>query len=223
LEDVILYHGSRSGIKGDIKPISREECDFGKGFYMGTIPEQTKGLVIYKQNPVFYELKFRLSEIPEERILNLSNNTDWLYTILANRQYSEDFNNLKLAEEFLEKTAQYDVVIGSIADGGISAAVKCFTKDLITDKGLIACLTYVDYGKQYVAKTDFACSKIDILSEHIITKSEKEAIRQYAISKRQESEGLVWKMEEKYRNDGMYFEDLISSEIHKNKERGMER
>ncbi|MBR7085816.1 MAG: DUF3990 domain-containing protein, partial [Oscillospiraceae bacterium] len=73
LEDIILYHGSRSGIKGDIKPISREECDFGKGFYMGTISEQAKGLVAYKQNPVFYEMKFRLSEIPEERILNLNN------------------------------------------------------------------------------------------------------------------------------------------------------
>ena len=29
---VILYHGSKSGIKGPIAPISRERCDFGKGF-----------------------------------------------------------------------------------------------------------------------------------------------------------------------------------------------
>ena len=34
-ERVLLYHGSRSGIKGPIAPISRERCDFGKGFYMG--------------------------------------------------------------------------------------------------------------------------------------------------------------------------------------------
>ena len=37
---VLLYHGSKSGLVGDIKPISRERCDFGKGFYMGTTPDE---------------------------------------------------------------------------------------------------------------------------------------------------------------------------------------
>ena len=37
-EKIILYHSSQSGIKGSIAPISRERCDFGKGFYMGTKP-----------------------------------------------------------------------------------------------------------------------------------------------------------------------------------------
>ena len=35
-EIVTLYHGSKSGIGGNIAPISRDRCDFGKGFYMGT-------------------------------------------------------------------------------------------------------------------------------------------------------------------------------------------
>lgn len=33
---VLLYHGSKSGIVGEIEPKSRPQCDFGKGFYMGT-------------------------------------------------------------------------------------------------------------------------------------------------------------------------------------------
>ena len=32
---VVLYHGSKNGLAGNIRPISRELCDFGKGFYMG--------------------------------------------------------------------------------------------------------------------------------------------------------------------------------------------
>lgn len=36
--DHMLYHASRSGIKGKIQPSSRSRCDFGKGFYMGTDP-----------------------------------------------------------------------------------------------------------------------------------------------------------------------------------------
>ena len=31
---VLLYHGSKSGIEGDIAPLSRKQCDFGEGFYM---------------------------------------------------------------------------------------------------------------------------------------------------------------------------------------------
>lgn len=39
IEDrVLLYHGSKSGLVGNIAPISRAQCDFGQGFYMGTDP-----------------------------------------------------------------------------------------------------------------------------------------------------------------------------------------
>lgn len=43
-EVVTLYHGSKSGIVGDIAPTSREHCDFGRGFYMGT--EKTQPLTL---------------------------------------------------------------------------------------------------------------------------------------------------------------------------------
>ena len=32
---MILYHGSRHGINGPIAPLSRDRCDFGRGFYLG--------------------------------------------------------------------------------------------------------------------------------------------------------------------------------------------
>lgn len=42
MKDMILYHGSKNGLSGAIKPMSREKCDFGRGFYMGlhTISEE---------------------------------------------------------------------------------------------------------------------------------------------------------------------------------------
>ena len=39
-KDIILYHGSRGGIDGDIAPISRARCDFGQGFYLGEEEKQ---------------------------------------------------------------------------------------------------------------------------------------------------------------------------------------
>ena len=53
---MILYHGSKSGIKGDIAPKSRDACDFGQGFYMGDLPDQPKGLIAEFPDNRFYEL-----------------------------------------------------------------------------------------------------------------------------------------------------------------------
>lgn len=66
-KEIILYHGSRGGIEGNIVPISRIRCDFGKGFYMGTNPMQAKGIVVDDSVPVFYELKLNLSAIPNDK------------------------------------------------------------------------------------------------------------------------------------------------------------
>ena len=41
-----LCHGSKSGIRGNIRPdLGRSMCDFGKGFYLGDLPDQPIGLI----------------------------------------------------------------------------------------------------------------------------------------------------------------------------------
>lgn len=56
----IFYHGSKNGIVGDIAPISHEECDFGRGFYMGTTTLQPLTLVCAEDKPKFYTVEFGL-------------------------------------------------------------------------------------------------------------------------------------------------------------------
>ena len=60
-EIVTLYHGSKSGIRGAIAPISRERCDFGKGFYMGTDRTQPLTLICNYPNAKLYTLGVNLS------------------------------------------------------------------------------------------------------------------------------------------------------------------
>ena len=92
----------------------------------------------------------------------------------------------------------------------------------MTDEGLLTCLSYVDYGQQYVAKTQFACDKIDILSEHNITKSEKKEIRKYASEMQRKSYGLLSKVELEYRDNGMYIDEIIDNEMKKKRGLGYE-
>ncbi len=211
MKDVILYHGSRGGLQGAIKPISRIHCDFGQGFYMGENSKQAQGLIAETEMPVFYKLRFRLSEIPEERILMLDNE-EWLQVVMANRKRSEEFSSLALAKRTLQKLKNYDVIIGPIADDRMNEAMQRFSDYGLTDKGLIACLASVDYGNQYVARTDFACSKIDILDTRILKGRELADVRQYAEQKRGESRNVVNTMARKYQREGLYLNEIIEKE-----------
>ena len=51
---VLLYHGSKSGIEGEIAPLSRKQCDFGKGFYMGTEHAHALTLICYYEKSKLY-------------------------------------------------------------------------------------------------------------------------------------------------------------------------
>lgn len=212
MKDIILYHGSRGGLEGEIAPLSRARCDFGKGFYMGESPEQAKSLVIEDAAPVFYTLKFKLSEIPEEKILKLTD-TDWIYTVLANRKKCPEFNELKLAKDIIKKMEEYDVIVGPIADDRMNEAMQRFSDYALTDKGLNACLKAVDYGVQYVAKSEFACSKIEIISERSIFGKEADDIRKFTEQKRKESRDIVKRSAMQYQRQGEYLNEIIQKEL----------
>ena len=59
----ILYHGSKSGISGHIAPKSRRQCDFGKGFYMGTDPAQALTLICDYEYAKFYIVSIDVKQL----------------------------------------------------------------------------------------------------------------------------------------------------------------
>ena len=212
MKDIILFHGSRGGIDGKIRPISRVRCNFGQGFYLGTDAQQAKSIVIDDDSPYFYTVKLKLSEIPEDRVLNLSNDKDWLYTILANRKRVPEFNDLSISQEYLNKCKNYDVIIGSIADDRMTDAMSRFANYGLTDAGLIACLKTIKYGTQYVIKTQFACNKIEVLDEKPIYGMELDQLRDYTVQKRRECRNIVNDMAKKYQRTGLFLNEIIDQE-----------
>lgn len=62
-QNLILYHGSKAGLVGDIALISRDCCDFGKGFYMGTERSQPLTLVCNYPNAKLYTLNVNLNRL----------------------------------------------------------------------------------------------------------------------------------------------------------------
>ena len=169
MKDLVLYHGSRGGISGSIKTISRERCDFGKGFYMGTNPEQAISLVSGDQAPYFYKLSLALSSVSPFRVAYL-NNMDWAYYVLYNREKLENIKGSSFYNKIANLGKDKDFIVGPIADDAMNESMKRFVNNQITDKAFLESIRAIDYGVQYVAKTDFACSKIHIIDERVLLK-----------------------------------------------------
>jgi len=134
-EIVTLYHGSKSGIRGKIAPISRERCDFGKGFYMGTDRTQPLTLICNYPDARIYTLSADLSDL---RILDIEVGLDWALPCIT---LLVAYNRGKM--DSIKGSAIYDR----------------FFNGEITDMALVNSLSALKLGRQYVALTEKACKK----------------------------------------------------------------
>ncbi len=208
MNSILLYHGSRTGITGDIQPKSRSRCDFGSGFYMGTRPEQAKGLVYNDIAPMFYTMNLHLENIPDMKILTLSD-MDWAFYVLYNRGSLETIKNTPLYEKISNLDRNKDIVIGPIADDNMNSIMKKFIKGEITDKAFLECIRCIDYGVQYVAKTETACQQIEILSAEKLDMSKYKEYQKFNTERRKESKQKVDTIRHLYRRDGQYLDQIL--------------
>lgn len=170
---MILYHGSKGGIVGSIKPVSRAQTDFGQGFYMGTDKGQAWDVCAKHSSPVHYEVEFNTDGL---RVLELKG-VAWLMFVLYNRFQDKipAMSVLKYSCSIVRD--EYDVVYGDIADDAMSRAVQDFYSGYITAQTCFDALTMYGLGKQYAAISEKACSRIALRRVESITDEVLQAIR----------------------------------------------
>lgn len=84
--------------------------------------------------------------------------------------------------------------------------VKVFIWEKIVTK---QSLKAIKYGNQYVAKTDFACSKIEILDCKELYGREISDLRDYSLQKRKQCKNIINEMTRKYRKNGLFIDEII--------------
>lgn len=208
-DKLILYHGSKEGIVGDIAPISRDQCDFGKGFYMGTTTLQPLTLICDEDKPIFYTVELDLSDL---KVLTIDVSMDWALLIAYYRKEMESIRGSKLYEKYAHMLDGYDVVVGYIADDRMYTELSRFFNKTLTDVALINCLSALDLGKQYVAISEKACKKIKIIKEKAVSQLELALLKDMSIKRRQTGIALAEEIEIKYRREGKYFDEILKGE-----------
>ena len=170
---MILYHGSNL----EITTISFEKCkpykDFGKGFYLTSIPSQAKRMAqnkaaLFGGNAVVtvYEIDENIfnSGILKIRRFLMHPTIEWARFVVNNR--SRTF--LDISSEECNIDGKYDIVIGPVADDAIAATIRRYMDEQLDEEGLKRRLTYKKLSDQYsfhTAKAIENLRKVGVLHE----------------------------------------------------------
>ena len=206
---LVLYHGSKKGIDGDIAPISRGECDFGKGFYMGTTTLQPLTLVCNEDKPKFYAVELDTTDL---KVLTVDIGMDWAMLIAYYRKEMESAKGTPVYEKYAHMADGYDLIIGYIANDRMYTELSRFFNRTLTDVALINCLSALDLGKQYVAVSEKACKHIKVLKEYPLSQLELALLKDMSAERRKEGIALAEEIEVKYRRDGKFFDEILKGE-----------
>ena len=208
LEDgrILLYHGSKSGIVGDIAPKSREMCDFGKGFYMGTEPGQPLTLICDFDKSKFYIVSINAAALDA---IEIKADLDWAMLVAFHRGRMDKIKGTAFYEKYSRMDAGKDLVIGSIANDRMFYVLDNFFMGNITDMALVNSLSALKLGKQYVATTEKACAAVRIEREIPLSMMERRFLQDESEVNRQKGIALANDICKNYRREGNFFDEIL--------------
>ena len=167
-----VYHVGFSVIETPDIHFGRKNADFGQGFYVSPNKEfsqkwgkKRKGL-----DTVFNEYVLKEDSL---NIKTFSRDKEWFDYIFNNRHNKEDY------------LANYDVIIGPIANDTIYDTWGILTSGLIPDDIALEVLTCGPEYTQVVLKTQKAVDNLQFVSSHIIPESD---LTQYSTAVRDEEQ-----------------------------------
>lgn len=203
---VLLYHGSKSGIEGAIAPISREHCDFGKGFYMGTDPSQALTLICDYDKSKLYIVSLDTSIL---NILDVPANIEWAMLVAFHRGRMDSIKESPLYKKYHAISDNKDLIIGCIANDRMFYVIDNFFLGNITDKALVNSLSALQLGKQYVAVSQKGCNAVKIEKEIELSHLERMFIKEIAEQNRAKGISFANDICKNYRREGLFFDEIL--------------
>lgn len=206
---MLLYHGSKHGISGEIAPLSRDRCDFGRGFYMGTDILQPLTLVCGYEDAHLYTVDFDISGL---NVVRFESDVDWALYIAYSRGRLDHVRDSELYQRIAHLADGADVIVGSIANDRMFVVFDRFVAGQLTDTALVSCLSALNIGDQYVAKTEKACSRVRIVEDRLIGETERVEYAKMSFENRKLGVSIADRIARQHRRDGRYFDEIIGGE-----------
>lgn len=203
---VLLYHGSKSGIEGAIEPKSRKQCDFGKGFYMGTDPSQALTLICDYEKSKLYLVSIDTRQLA---MLDVPADIDWAMLVAYNRGRMERISGTSFYSKYRDMAASKDLIVGSIANDRMFYVIDNFFIGNVTDSALVHSLAALQLGKQYVAVSQKGCDAVRIECEVPLSYLERLFMKDISEENRSKGVSLANDICKNYRREGLFFDEIL--------------
>lgn len=173
--ETIFYHGSNTIIQKPDLSKSREDIDFGVGFYLTADYNMAAKWACKKNNSICNRYNLNMEGLS---VHTFELDREWLDYVIANRNEEIDKNN---------KFSKYDVLIGAIADDRLYNTIEMYESGFIPAFKAIEIMNCMGYGQQIVLKTEKAIGNLELLDFERIKGEKKQEFKELYKNERKES------------------------------------
>lgn len=174
-----LHHGSNAIVMKPDLSRSREDIDFGVGFYLTKDVTMAKKWASTKAVSILNTYRLNIENL---NIYTFKLDREWLEYVRACRKYGDNY------DEIIKKYEGYDVLIGATADDKLFDTVQQYLDGEITSQTAIKYLNVAGFGEQIVLKTQKAVDALTFSYSKEMTGAEKQHYIQ--VSRQDRSDAL---------------------------------
>ncbi len=201
----VLFHGSKSGLSSVKAAGSRDNCDFGKGFYLGEAYNQALSFVCEKEGSSVYSFRYSLDGLKAKRF---ECDLEWMLAICYYRGTIKEYESHDTIRDIASEVENADVVIAPIADNKMFYVMAQFTEGEINADVALHSLSASKLGFQYVFKTEKAIDKLIPLEKYYISRPEREDCIKSLVERGFEIDTKLKLAKREFRT-GLYIEEIL--------------
>ncbi len=201
----VLFHGSKNGLSSITETGSRDNCDFGNGFYLGEAYTQALSFVCEKDSSSVYSFRYSLDDLKLKRF---ECNLEWMLAICYYRGTIKEYAFNDMIRKIVSEVENADVVIAPIADNKMFYVMAQFTDGEINADVALHSLSASKLGLQYIFKTDKAIKQLTPIERYYISTPEREDCRRALIERSFEIDTKL-KLAKREFKTGLYIEEIL--------------
>lgn len=205
-DNILLFHGSKEGINKLSINGSRDNCDFGNGFYCS---ESYSSAICFVE-PYDYSSVYVLSiDLDDLSYINIPASLEWMIIVCYFRGMINKYEGHPFLKSCLDKIKDKDVIIAPIADNRMFQIMRDFGEGNITDIEAIHALSASRLGNQYVFKSEKALNKINFLERLYCSSDERKDSMLSTIDRKNVIDTKLRLAKREFRNQGVYIDEVF--------------
>ena len=201
----VLFHGSKYGLSDIEVSGSRNNCDFGNGFYLGQTYNQALSFVSEYEKASVYSFRYSFEGL---KIVKFECSLDWMLVICFFRGTIKEYAKSKMVRKILEKTDDADVIVAPIADNKMFYIMTQFAEGEINADVAIHSLSASALGLQFIIKTERALERLIPLERYYLSDPEREDCKNSFIKRGYEIDTKLKLAKREFKN-GLFIEELL--------------